>query len=156
MTFASGPGPLAGDIPPGITLLALRDSCYVLFGCAGLLLVASLVLALVQRKEPRQLWQRRPVIVVAAMSTLAVISAGQAWSSYQSFAHYGLAPNAGYLDWYEHFGQPVADQLDSAVGGFGTYSFLFTIATLLVLCAVGEQIVMSLRARRLAISRGIP
>ncbi|MGZ3666846.1 MAG: hypothetical protein ACXVDA_20465 [Ktedonobacterales bacterium] len=82
------------------------------------------------------------------MNLLALISAAWAWSSYQSFAHYGLPPSAGYLDWYERFGQDIADQLDSAVGGFGTWAILFSIATLALLCVVGEQILTSLRVRR--------
>lgn len=155
MVIASGPGPLAGNIPPGITLVSLRDSFYILLGCLALLLIALFLLGFVLRREPGRFWRRKLVIFVAAMSLFALISAEQAWSAYQSFAHYGLPPNAGYLDWYERFGQDVADQLDGAVGGFGTCSFLFCLATLAVLSVVGEQIVTSLRTKRRAIPRGI-
>lgn len=155
MVFASGPGPLAGDIPPGITLLALRESFYILLGCLGLLLIALFLLGLVLRKEAGWFWQRKLATFVAAMSLLALISAEQAWSAYQSFAHYGLPPDAGYLDWYERIGQNVADQLDSTVGGFGTWSILFSSTTLALLCVVGEQIVMSVRDRRRGSRRGM-
>lgn len=104
MVLASGPGPLAGNIPPGITLPSLRDSFYTLLGCLGLQLIALFLLGLVLRKESRQFWQRKLVIFVIVMNLLALISAVWAWSTYQSFAHYGLPPSAGYLDWYERFG----------------------------------------------------
>ncbi len=155
MVIASGPGPLGGNIPPGITLASLHDSFYILLGCLALLLIALFLLGFVLRREPGRFWRRKLVIVVAAMSLLALLSAIQAWSAYQSFAHYGLPPNAGYLTWYELVGQDVADQLDGVVAGFGTCAFLFSLATLIVLCVVGEQIVMSLRARRRAVPRGI-
>jgi hypothetical protein len=129
-------------------LLALQDSFYTLLGCLGLLLIALLLVRLVLRKEPRRLWQRKPIIFLAAMNLLALISAVWTWFAYQSFAHYGLPPSAGYYDWYERFGQDIADQLDSAVGGFGTWSILFSIATLALLCVVGGQVLTSLRTRR--------
>lgn len=148
MIFASGPGLLPGEIPPGITLSSLRDSCYTLLGCLILLLIALFLLQLVLRKASGRIWQRKLVVFVAAMSLLALISAVWAWFAYQSFAHYGLPPSAGYSDWYVGKGQGAAEQLDSAVTGFGTWSILFSVATLALLCAVGEQIATSLLARR--------
>ncbi len=82
MVFASGPGLLPGEIPPEITLSSLRDSFFTLLGCVGLLLIALFPLELVLREDPGRFWQRKPVIVVAAMSLLALISAIQAWSAY--------------------------------------------------------------------------
>lgn len=148
MALASGPGPLAGDIPPGITLSALQDSFYTLLGCLALLLIALFLLRLVLRKKSARFLQRKLTILVVAMNLLALISTVWACSTYQSFAHYGLPPNAGYYDWYVSIGQVVADQLDSAVTGFGTWSILFSIATLALLCVVGERLITSLRAPR--------
>ncbi len=148
MAFASGPGLLPGEIPPGITLSSLQDSFYALLGCVGLLLIALFLLGLVLRKDPGRFWQRKLVIVVAAMSLLALISAIQAWSAYQSFAHFGLPLNAGYYDWYERIGQGGADQFDSAVTSFGTWAILLSIVTLALLYVVGKHLVTSLRAQR--------
>lgn len=148
MVFTSCCGPLAGDIPPGITLSSLQDSFYTLLGCLGLLLIASFLLGLMLRNEAALFWRRKLVIVVGAMNLLALISTVWAWSTYQSFAHYGLPPSAGYYDWYVGIGQGAADQLDNAVTGFGTWAILFSIATLALLCAVGERLVTRRRGLR--------
>jgi hypothetical protein len=150
MVFASCCGPLGGDIPPGITLLALQESFYTLLGCLILLLIALFLLGLVLRKEPGRFWQRKPIILLAAMNLLALISAVWAWFAYHAFAHYGLPPSAGYYEWYESTGQGVAEQLDNAVTGFGTWAILFSIATPALLC-VGKHLLTSLRTRRQAI-----
>lgn len=150
MVYASGPGLLPEEIPPGITLSSLRDSCYTLLGCLIVLLIALFLLRLVLRKESMPFWRRKSIIFLGAMNLFALVSAGWAWFTYQSFTHYGLPPSAGYYDWYVGTGQRVADQLDSAVTGFGTWSILFSIATLVLLCVIGKQIVTSMRAPRLA------
>lgn len=148
MVFASGPGPLAGDIPPGITLSSLQSSFYTLLSCLILLLIALFLMRLALRKESMRFWQRKLAILVAAMSLLALISAVWAWFTYQSFAQYNLPLNASYFDWYERYGQGVADQLEGAVAGFSTWSILSSIATIALLCVVGEYLVTSLRGLR--------
>lgn len=150
MVFASCCGPLGEDIPPGITLSSLQNSFYTLLGCLGLLVIALFLLGFALRRESGRFWQRKLVVIVAAMGLLALISVVWAWSAYQSLARYGLPPSAGYYDWYERIGQGSTDQLDSAVTGFGTWAVLFSIATLALLGIVGKQIVASLRARGLA------
>lgn len=155
MVFASCCGPLGEDIPPGITLSSLQDSFYILLGCFGLLVIALFLLGFVLRHESGRFWQRKLVVYVVAMGLLALISAVWAWFAYQSFAHYGLPPSAGYYDWYERIGQGGADQLDSAVTGFGTWAILFSTATLVLLCVVGGQLVTSLRSPRRTTSRGV-
>jgi hypothetical protein len=106
------------------------------------------LLRLVLRKQPGRFWQRKPITLLAAMNLLALISVVWVWFAYQSFAHYGLPTSAGYYDWYASAGRDIADQLDNAVTGFGTWAILFSVATLVLLCVVGKQIVTSLHARR--------